>query len=117
MIIGASDGFCLARSQLLNAVQRTLLRPDSMPVILQAQRDSFDDVTLVMCSNLIVLHIRPPALSCKTAANVVCDVLAEHTGKLKTGSPTGPPCSQNIHASLRQRAVKTQSIAAPDKIG
>jgi hypothetical protein len=87
VIIGASDGFCLARSQLLNAVQRTLLRPDSMPVILQAQRDSFDDVTLVMCSNLIVLHIRPPALSCKTAANVVCDVLAEHTGKLKTGSP------------------------------
>ena len=31
VIIGASDGFCLARSQLLNAVQRTLLRPDSMP--------------------------------------------------------------------------------------
>jgi hypothetical protein len=27
-------------------------------------------------------------LSGKTAANVVCDVLAEHTGKLKTGSPT-----------------------------
>src|SRR5690242_2028250 len=48
VIIAVSDGFCLARSQLLNAVQRTLLRPDSMPeAILQAQRDSFDDVTLV----------------------------------------------------------------------
>ena len=48
VIIGASDGFCLATYRLLNAVQRTMLRPDSMPeTILQAQRDSTDDVTLV----------------------------------------------------------------------
>jgi Stage II sporulation protein E (SpoIIE) len=48
VIIGASDGFCLASHRLLNAVQRTMLLPDSMPeAILQAQRDSTDDVTLV----------------------------------------------------------------------
>lgn len=48
VIIGATDGLCLASYRLLNAVQRTMLWPDSMPeAILQAQRDSFDDVTLV----------------------------------------------------------------------
>lgn len=48
VIIGASDGLCLAAYRLLNAVQRTMLRPDCMPeAILEAQRDSTDDVTLV----------------------------------------------------------------------
>ena len=48
VIIGASDGLCLDSYRLLSAVQRTILQPESMPeVILQAQRDSFDDVTLV----------------------------------------------------------------------
>ena len=48
VIIGASDGLCLASYRLLDAVQRTMLQPDSMPeAILQSQRDSFDDVTLV----------------------------------------------------------------------
>lgn len=48
VIIGASDGFCLASYRLFNAVQRAILLPDSMPeAILQAQRDSTDDVTLV----------------------------------------------------------------------
>ena len=64
MIIGASDGFCLASYRLFNAVQRTILLPDSMPeAILQAQRDSTDDVTPRLCSNLTVLHIRHPTLS------------------------------------------------------
>jgi hypothetical protein len=48
VIIGASDGFCLASYRLLNAVQRTMLLPDRMPeAILHAQSDSTDDVTLV----------------------------------------------------------------------
>jgi Stage II sporulation protein E (SpoIIE) len=48
VIIGASDGLCIASYRILSAVQRTMLRPDSMPeAILQTQRDSFDDVTLV----------------------------------------------------------------------
>ena len=48
VIIGASDGFCLASYRLLNAVQRTILLPDRMPeAILHAQSDSTDDVTLV----------------------------------------------------------------------
>ena|ERR1700756_2043876 len=48
IIIGASDGLCLGSDHLLNAVQCTMLQPESMPeAILQDQRDSFDDVTLV----------------------------------------------------------------------
>lgn len=48
VIIGASDGLCVGSSRLLSAVQRTMLQPGSMPeAILQEQRDSFDDVTLV----------------------------------------------------------------------
>jgi len=48
VIIGASDGLCVGSSRLLRAVQRTMLQPESMPeAILQEQRDSFDDVTLV----------------------------------------------------------------------
>ena len=48
MIIGASNGLCLGDYHLLNAVQRTVLQPQGMPeAIVQAQRDSFDDVTLV----------------------------------------------------------------------
>jgi hypothetical protein len=48
VIIGASDGLSLGSRQLLTAVERTMLHPESMPeAILQAQRDSFDDVTLV----------------------------------------------------------------------
>jgi len=47
VIIGASDGLSVGSHQLLSAVERTMLQPQSMPeVILRAQRDSFDDVTL-----------------------------------------------------------------------
>ena len=48
VIIGASDGLCLDSYRLLSAVERTMLQPESMPVaILDAQRGSWDDVTLV----------------------------------------------------------------------
>ena len=48
VIIGASDGLSLGSHQLLSAVQRTMLQPESMPeAILQAQRGSWDDVSLV----------------------------------------------------------------------
>ena len=48
VIIGASDGLSLGSHQLLSAVERTVLHPESMPeAILQAQHGSFDDVTLV----------------------------------------------------------------------
>jgi hypothetical protein len=48
VIIGASDGLSLGSHQLLSAVEGTMLHPERMPAaILQAQRGSFDDVTLV----------------------------------------------------------------------
>jgi hypothetical protein len=48
VIIGASDGLCLGTHQLLSAVERTMLHPESMPeAILQTQRAFFDDVSLV----------------------------------------------------------------------
>ena len=48
VIIGASDGLSLGSRQLLSAVERTMLHPESMPeAILQEQRDSWDDVTIV----------------------------------------------------------------------
>ena len=48
VVIGASDGLSLGSHQLLNAVERTMLHPENMPeAILEAQRGSWDDVTLV----------------------------------------------------------------------
>lgn len=48
VVIGASDGLSVGCHQLLSAVERSMLHPESMPeAILQAQRHSFDDVTLV----------------------------------------------------------------------
>lgn len=48
VITGASDGLSLGSHQLLSAVERTVLHPESMPeAILQAQRHSFDDVTVI----------------------------------------------------------------------
>lgn len=48
VVIGASDGLSLGSRQLLSAVERTMLHPESMPeAILQEQRDSWDDVTIV----------------------------------------------------------------------
>ena len=48
VVIGASDGLSLGSHQLLSAVEQTMRHPERMPeAILQAQRDSWDDVTLV----------------------------------------------------------------------
>jgi hypothetical protein len=48
VVIGASDGLSLGSYQLLSAVERTMLHPENMPeAILEAQRGSWDDVTLV----------------------------------------------------------------------